>query len=131
MDYVERIEVAHVLRRARSVFPDSGDGEDWGWAWNELHDESQTRVKEVVDLVNEALERLEGNGVMELGTQVIILDPDQMVPHEQVEYEDDEVKPKCKRNVRARLVSSQRDVVLQGAYYSSPTQVAYEGVKVA
>jgi len=57
---LEKLEaVAKAARELLEFLPDSMNGEDWEWAWNQLYADSQERVKEVRERARKALAGLE------------------------------------------------------------------------
>lgn len=57
---LKRLEtVAEAARELLGFLPDSMNGEDWEWAWDQLYADSQEQVKEVRERARKALAALE------------------------------------------------------------------------
>jgi len=54
---------AEAARELLKVLPDSANGEDWEWAWDQLYTDSQEHVKEARERARKVLAALEGEHV--------------------------------------------------------------------
>jgi len=53
------LAIAEATRELLDFLPDNMNGEDWGWAWDQLYADSQEQVKKVRERARKALAALE------------------------------------------------------------------------